>query len=52
MMTPTKDPKTVLAWRMRRVKAANGVTVPKKEKLRVMQALRNASAIRQGKKND
>lgn len=52
MMTPTKEPKNVLAWRMRRVKAANGVTVPKKEKLRVMQALRNASAIRQGKKND
>lgn len=49
-MTPTKDTKQdpALPWRMRRVKAANGVTVPKRDKLRVMQSLRAASQIRKG----
>lgn len=48
-MTPTREPKNVLAWRMRRVKAANGVTVPKRDKLRVMQSLRAASEIRKNR---
>ena len=45
-MTPTKERLDVLRWRMRRVKSANGVTVPKRKSLEVMNALRVASAIR------
>ena len=34
---------------MRRVKSANGVTVPKRKNLEVMNALRVASAIRKSR---
>lgn len=45
-MTPTKEKLDVLRWRMRRVKSANGVTVPKRKNLEVMNALRVANQLR------
>ena len=45
-MTPTKEPRDAIRWRLRRVQSANGVTVPKRKSLQVMNALRNAAEIR------